>query len=168
MLLRRSFDAVGGYDEALRLAEDYDLWNRMAEHGRFVFVNEVTVRRRIHAAQTTSRFESEILQTGWMIRRRTAARRLATEGPRVRNHLTEVLGKASHRSVESVIYHGQRRNLALIRSELEETDRELESNGGIARVGGSGRIMQRLIQNSRCTGRALLNEIGRASCRERV
>ncbi|GLC28484.1 glycosyltransferase family 2 protein [Roseisolibacter agri] len=50
---RRAVLDVGGYDERLRLSEDYDLWLRLALCGPFVHVPEVTVHRRHHEAQAS-------------------------------------------------------------------------------------------------------------------
>jgi len=49
MLLRRSaLQAVGPFDNNLRIAEDYDLWLRLALRGNFVFVNRVVLGYRQH------------------------------------------------------------------------------------------------------------------------
>ena len=46
--------AVGGYEESLRYAEDYDLWLRLARrHVRFVCSYRVTANYRGHEAQAT-------------------------------------------------------------------------------------------------------------------
>lgn len=48
LLSRRQFDAVGGYDEQLRLAEDVDVVLRLEEAGfRVVLLDDVVVIRRI-------------------------------------------------------------------------------------------------------------------------
>ena len=38
MVRKRCFDAVGLFDERLPTSNDYDLWVRMSEHFRFVYV----------------------------------------------------------------------------------------------------------------------------------
>lgn len=44
------FRAQGGFDEALRFAEDYELWMRLARHGTLVAMPDILVRYRSHAA----------------------------------------------------------------------------------------------------------------------
>lgn len=39
---------MGGFDERLRSAEDYDLWLRMATRYRFFYVDEIVAKYRIH------------------------------------------------------------------------------------------------------------------------
>ena len=43
MVRKRCFDAVGLFDERLPTSNDYDLWVRMSEHFRFVYVPEPLV-----------------------------------------------------------------------------------------------------------------------------
>jgi glycosyltransferase involved in cell wall biosynthesis len=43
--------ALGGYDEALTTAQDYDLWCRLGDRGKLANLPEVLVQRRIHAEQ---------------------------------------------------------------------------------------------------------------------
>ena len=49
MYRRASVIAAGGYDDSARLAEDYDLWLRLAEQGRLANLEEVALRVRYHA-----------------------------------------------------------------------------------------------------------------------
>jgi cellulose synthase/poly-beta-1,6-N-acetylglucosamine synthase-like glycosyltransferase len=44
---------VGGYNESLRYAEDYDLWLRLARRFPFVGTDEVTASYRVHPGQAT-------------------------------------------------------------------------------------------------------------------
>lgn len=48
------FDAVGTFDEALRISQDYDLWFRMADRYDFVHVPEVLIKSRLHPGQGTN------------------------------------------------------------------------------------------------------------------
>lgn len=48
-----AFLGVGGFDETLRLCEDYELWLRLARLGPFVGTHEVTCRWRQHDASTS-------------------------------------------------------------------------------------------------------------------
>jgi len=55
-LVRRSaWEAVGGVDESLHLAMDYDLWWRLARrHGKPAFVDDFVAVNRVHEATKTS------------------------------------------------------------------------------------------------------------------
>ena len=59
-LIRRSaWEAVGGLDEALQMAMDYDLWWKLYKHsGAFVFVDEFVAVNRDHGATKTRNFRS--------------------------------------------------------------------------------------------------------------
>jgi hypothetical protein len=59
---RDLFERVGGFDESLALAIDYDLWLRVARHFTFDYVAEPLVEYRIGHANLSSRVE-ERLQT---------------------------------------------------------------------------------------------------------
>jgi glycosyltransferase involved in cell wall biosynthesis len=59
---RREVLEAGGYDPAARLAEDYDLWLRLAERGRLANLAEPTLRVRYHAASQSERFQAEQLE----------------------------------------------------------------------------------------------------------
>lgn len=46
--------AAGGYDERLRVAEDYDLWLRLSRRHPFVCTHTITCNWRRHGAQTSA------------------------------------------------------------------------------------------------------------------
>lgn len=50
---RNAVREVGGFDEALRKAEDFDLWLRLSQRWMFAVVPEVLAHYRHHAAQVT-------------------------------------------------------------------------------------------------------------------
>jgi glycosyltransferase involved in cell wall biosynthesis len=56
---REAFEAVGGIDESLHLAMDYDLWTRIAERFPVRRVDAVWAAERRHPGQKTSRHESD-------------------------------------------------------------------------------------------------------------
>jgi glycosyltransferase involved in cell wall biosynthesis len=58
------------FDESLVCFEDLDLWVRWADHTRFVFVNEVQVFVRKHAASLTARQPLETRMDGIAVRRK--------------------------------------------------------------------------------------------------
>jgi glycosyltransferase involved in cell wall biosynthesis len=45
---RQCLEKVGGFDETIRYAEDYDLWIRLARHFEFAYCNEALVLYRLH------------------------------------------------------------------------------------------------------------------------
>lgn len=70
------------FDESLVRFEDLDLWMRLADHTRFVFVNEVHVIMRKHAASITARQPLETRMDGIAVRRRHLQRLATTLSPR--------------------------------------------------------------------------------------
>jgi glycosyltransferase involved in cell wall biosynthesis len=73
MVRRTAFLAAGGYDPALRHAEDYDLWLRMGVLGPVVCAAEATGVRRAHPGQT-SRDTRKMLVAAWRVRAGARAR----------------------------------------------------------------------------------------------
>lgn len=55
IMRREAFLAAGGYRKGLNVAEDYDLWLRMAERGEIANLSERLVRYRIHNQSATAR-----------------------------------------------------------------------------------------------------------------
>jgi glycosyltransferase involved in cell wall biosynthesis len=55
MMRRDIFLAAGGYRKGLNVAEDYDLWLRMAEHAEIANLPDRLVRYRIHVESATAR-----------------------------------------------------------------------------------------------------------------
>lgn len=54
-VVRRSLlQAVGGYDESWRHAEDFELWLRLSLTTRFVATDRITALYRVHAGQVTA------------------------------------------------------------------------------------------------------------------
>ena len=59
---RAALDAVGGFDEGLRVAEDYDLFLRLVASGPVVAIEEQLVHVRKHASNIT---RDETVNTEW-------------------------------------------------------------------------------------------------------
>jgi len=53
---------IGGYDESVSLAEDYDFWLRAAQRFRLHPIHEPLYQYRLHAGSLTARHEDEIAQ----------------------------------------------------------------------------------------------------------
>ena len=66
---RDVFCVSGGYDKAIHMAEDHDLWNRLALLGSFAYVPAPTVSRRIHSGQITHGTVPLMIVAAWKIRR---------------------------------------------------------------------------------------------------
>jgi hypothetical protein len=67
---RTAWAAAGGYDSTARLVEDYDLWCRLLEHGRFAGVAEPLYRLRVHAGSVSARALGDQLDATYRVRRR--------------------------------------------------------------------------------------------------
>jgi glycosyltransferase involved in cell wall biosynthesis len=55
MMRREAFTAAGGYRKGLNVAEDYDLWLRMAEQCEIANLPDRLVRYRVHRESSTAR-----------------------------------------------------------------------------------------------------------------
>ena len=150
VIRRDAFDSVGGYDESMRFAEDYDLWNRVAEVGLFCPVRISSVRRRIHDDQLTMRFGPKMLAGAWDVRRRTAARRLLSLNEFEYAGMVGLLCKAARREIAWAVWTGVPDYLSLVREELETTDDQLQLRGVLAAEGGSSLLLKRFSQDVRC------------------
>ena len=54
VLRRSTFERMGGFDETLGYAMDYDLWLRMSSNERPLILHEITTKFRVHEGSTTS------------------------------------------------------------------------------------------------------------------
>ena len=73
MARRDVFSLVGGYDESLQAAQDYDLWTRLAPHVRFRNLPTVLIRRRLHPTQVSQHRRRERWRVEAMARLRGGA-----------------------------------------------------------------------------------------------
>ncbi len=69
MASRQAVLAVGGFDDALRLGEDYEMWLKLAAHGRLRYNPAILGRRRLHPA-SLSAVPSRMLAAQVAVRRR--------------------------------------------------------------------------------------------------
>ncbi len=159
MIERDTFDAAGGYDESMRLSEDYELWSRVAERGRFAYVGTPTVRRRMHDAQATNRSRDGLIRGSWLVRRRMVARRMLVCSDAEMVRLVRLLVDASRTDLEWAVWTGDTAMLRLVRDEIHTTDRELGLVGQVAAAVGLSARRIRLTQDLRCRSRALCRVI---------
>lgn len=75
MVRRSAVLACGGYREAFRLAEDYDLWLRLSERFAIAALPEILFEHRLHAGQSTRRGLEQRILTELAVHAATARRR---------------------------------------------------------------------------------------------
>jgi len=63
MMRRALLERVGGYDETLAVAQDYDLWLRMSEHTQMANLPDPLVVRRLLPGRVSMRRDSDRLRT---------------------------------------------------------------------------------------------------------
>ncbi|MCU0627410.1 MAG: glycosyltransferase family 2 protein [Gemmatimonadaceae bacterium] len=139
--------AVGGYDEALALSEDYDLWCRLADRCVFVHTGATTTRRRVHAAQTTWARAHEMREAAWQVRRRAMARLAPGERPA----RLPALVAAMRLERAAAIRLGDAQGAAGLRALAARMDGELET----------GDLLQRTVLGAGATALALRVAVGR-------
>lgn len=69
LVRREALRRVGGFDETLRSAEDYDLWLRLSADARFLFVDTVCAFYRISPDSISSDLERNFLANERIVRR---------------------------------------------------------------------------------------------------
>jgi len=156
MVRRSALTAAGGYSEGMRLSEDYDLWTRVGELGSFSFVNAISVRRRVHASQVSSRFGAGLAVAAWGVRQRALQRRFRGVSAAERNAILELLHRAAQQDIEWAVGTGKRSNLAVVRAQLAAADASLGLSGSLASIGGEGALSRRISQDFRNAGRSVL------------
>jgi hypothetical protein len=70
MMRHSRFNELGGFDNAMRFSEDYDLWLRAARCWPIIGTPKWTSRRRVHGAQTSHRGRLALVQGAWLARLR--------------------------------------------------------------------------------------------------
>lgn len=82
MYRRRAAATVGGYDVRYALAQDYDLWTRLAREGRVVVLREAGARYRLHPDSVTTskaeRLEREVSEIAARTLRQYLGREIAS------------------------------------------------------------------------------------------
>ena len=86
MVRRADFDALDGFDPALRLAEDLDLVLKLAERGDLVFAPEALFDYRLHGANTTSRHRELTRSIDRIVHAHLDRARAAGDAPLVAAH----------------------------------------------------------------------------------
>jgi glycosyltransferase involved in cell wall biosynthesis len=85
--------AAGGFDPALKIGEDQDLWIRLAARGRIGFVDESLVRVHLRPKSLSSAdFHDQLIYTIPMIERNIAALTPRLSGAEIRAIMGERLG----------------------------------------------------------------------------
>lgn len=97
---RQVLEALGGFDESLRLVEDLELWLRIARQHPIVWCKEICLLRRRHADNTSREAEAMSLAYLEVLRRQQAccsaelARRKIKLGPMVAREYREMAARA--------------------------------------------------------------------------
>jgi glycosyltransferase involved in cell wall biosynthesis len=86
MMRRADFDAVGGFDTRLSLAEDLDLVLSLSERGDFVFEPEALFDYRLHGGNTTSRHRELAASIDRIVRAHRLRAETAGDAELVRAH----------------------------------------------------------------------------------
>ena len=68
MMRREVLEAVGLYDESLRVAQDYDLWLRMSRLTRMANLTQPLVQRRLTPGRVSSTGDTERLRTEVLVK----------------------------------------------------------------------------------------------------
>nr|WP_274636853.1 glycosyltransferase family A protein [Microbacterium bovistercoris] len=86
MVRRSAFNAVGGFDTTLRLAEDLDLILHLSGRGAFAFVPDALFDYRLHGANTTSRHRDLTVSIGRIVHAHLARAKEAGDAPLAAAH----------------------------------------------------------------------------------
>ncbi len=63
LLIPRAYlQQAGGFDENLKVTQDYDMWFRLAKTHRFIHVDEQLMGMRLHTGQTTATFGNQLIK----------------------------------------------------------------------------------------------------------
>jgi glycosyltransferase involved in cell wall biosynthesis len=70
-LYRRSvYEKIGGYDERLYLAQDYDYWLRASTHFKLAHLDRFLYYNLVHQDSCTSRFSTEVIEEELAVKRK--------------------------------------------------------------------------------------------------
>ncbi|MES2523925.1 MAG: glycosyltransferase [Gemmatimonadota bacterium] len=124
---RTAFAALGGYNESLRYAEDYDLWHRLAWAGTFVHAPEVTAEYRVHPAQATSQL-LRLLRGSWDVRLKHFVR-LCARDRQLAERAATLLAKSWTDETQGTIRSGRADLFAMYAERHAELAEVLRANG---------------------------------------
>jgi glycosyltransferase involved in cell wall biosynthesis len=156
-VMRTAFVTAGGYDEGMRMSEDYDLWHRLSMQGMFTYVPVPTVRRRMHGSQLTHGNGARLYDAAWSVRRKYVGNRWPGAGMQERNDVLACLILAATCDIGSSIYRGDIPAMATIRRQLAVIDAMLSLDGRLASIGGVGRPVRSLVQTLEAIGRGVFH-----------
>lgn len=150
MLKRATFELAGGYDESLRLSEDFELWSRVAPLGLYMLVGRPTVRRRMHPDQVSQRTTEALVRAGWQVRRRVVRARLAAASPADRASVIGLIRDAAKLDLAFAVWTGRRWILSLVREEIRITQLDCGLDGEL------GSLVEQRADDIRCLARRVL------------
>jgi glycosyltransferase involved in cell wall biosynthesis len=82
MVLKAAIDQCGGFDEEMRVCEDYDLWMRISERFVVSHIPESLVTIRVGSHSSTANVKPEIWQQNWRRITQKTQQRAASYGHR--------------------------------------------------------------------------------------
>jgi GT2 family glycosyltransferase len=138
---RECLVAVGGYDESLRVSEDYEMWFRVAQLGDVAVSPEPTLLRRIHASQLSK--STTFLSDAWRVRATKAEQQLAVAGEARRRRIVDALQRAAANDRSFALWTADPRIVAELRAALAGFDAAVPGVG-LARTVGEGSSLHRL------------------------
>jgi hypothetical protein len=110
VVIRRSvFEALGGFEEKIKLSEDWDLWLRMTKVGPFVLARVRAVDYGVHATNqsVTSRVPRMAITTGETYMTRFTREERAKFGPGMVRYLIDLYGPQLPWYVRTALRRGQ-------------------------------------------------------------
>lgn len=60
LIPKKAFEEYGNFDIRLKCTQDYDLWNRLTKTYRFIHMNQILTKTRIHALQDSNKHPNVI------------------------------------------------------------------------------------------------------------
>ncbi len=155
-----AFREAGGYDSSFPVAEDYELWMRLAGSASFGYTGRPTSLRRIHHQQLTLKRRNEMIVLSWRVRTDAVARWQAMDPTSV-EWLSTQLVAAAREDMKSVVWTGDANDLSDLFSVLDSVvvgdPPQLLLEAAEVRLGrGSWR---RRFLDAQCRGRAIAGRL---------
>jgi len=160
LLRAAAFRQAGGYNSLFPVAEDYELWMRLAASASFGYTALPTSLRRIHEQQLTLKRRNEMIVLSWRVRTDAVARWQADDPSSV-EWVVPQLVVAAREDMQSVVWTGDANDLSGLFSVLDSVvigdPPQLLLEATEVRLGrGSWR---RRILDAQCRGRAFASRL---------
>jgi glycosyltransferase involved in cell wall biosynthesis len=155
-----AFRRAGGYNAQYPVAEDYELWMRLATTSSFAYTGLPTSLRRIHEQQLTLKRRNEMIVLSWRVRTEAVARWQAADAG-VRAWLGPQMLSAATDDMKTVVWTGDVADLTDLFAVLDailigDPPRPLLEDDSVRLGRGSWR---RRLLDAECRGRALAGRL---------